>query len=203
METCCNLKQLLKFLCFCKEQKTSHALSLIQFQVFYPRWLRMLGYNFSYAVTKKIFNSPRKLLILWSTWGPQTRILLMLLTFNRSIDPSTCSFVCLFVFHFLIKISELKSIYTVGRASEWSLNPHSKRTQQCWMLMLRPLPHPVAYCGMLLRIVGSWCAKFETSQSFEPKLLTFLLFCDCRSVVKQCWIRFHSSSNSVGTTHAH
>ena len=66
-----------------------------------------------------------------------------------------------------------------------------KRTQHCWptnpnivgCYMLRPFAHPVACC----------CAKFETG----------LLFRDRRSVVQQCWIRLHSSSNIVGATHAH
>ena len=59
--------------------------------------------------------------------------------------------------------------------------------------MLRPFAHPVACC----------CAKFETSQTFQPTTPKFLLFCDHRSVAQQCWIRLHSSSNIVGATHAH
>ena len=33
--------------------------------------------------------------------------------------------------------------------------------------MLRPFPHPVECCCMLLRVVGSCCAKFETGQTFS------------------------------------
>ena len=52
----------------------------------------------------------------------------------------------------------------------------------------------------LLHVVGCCCAKFETGETFHP---TYFLFRDRRSVAQQCWIRFHSSSNTVGATHAH
>ena len=76
-----------------------------------------------------------------------------------------------------------------------------KRTQHCWLTapnivgcyMLRPFAHPVGCC----------CAKFETSQTFQPTIPTFLLFRDRRSVAQQCWISLHSSSNIVGAAHAH
>ena len=86
----------------------------------------MLGYNFSSAVTKKMFEPTKKVInFMMHTWGPQTRILLMLLI-GQSTLPRVCFFVVVvFFFHFLIKISELKSIYTVGRASEWSLKPRA------------------------------------------------------------------------------
>ena len=38
---------------------------------------------------------------------------------------------------------------------------------------------------------------------FSQQLPTFLLFRDRLSVAQQCWIRLHSSSNTVGATHAH
>ena len=72
--------------------------------------------------------------------------------------------------------------------------------QHCWMLHVASVCTP---CCMLLDVVACRCAKFETSETFQPKLPTFLLFCDRRSVAQQCWIRFHSSSNIVGATHAH
>ena len=42
--------------------------------------------------------------------------------------------------------------------------------------------------------------KFETSQTSEP---TFLLFRGHRSVVQQCCVRLHSTSNNVAPVHAH
>ena len=55
----------------------------------------------------------------------------------------------------------------------------------------------------LLHVVGCCCAKFETGQIFPPTTPTFLLLRDRRSVAQQCWIRLHSSSNTVEATHAH
>ena len=63
--------------------------------------------------------------------------------------------------------------------------------------MLHPFAHPVACCWMLLRVVT------QSLKLFSQQLPTFLLFHDGRSVVQQCWIRLHSSSNIVGATHAH
>jgi len=53
-------------------------------------------------------------------------------------------------------------------------------------------------CCMLLRVVGSCCAKMETGQTLSQQLPTFLLFSDRRRVAQQCWIQLHSSSNIVG-----
>ena len=72
--------------------------------------------------------------------------------------------------------------------------------QHCWMLHVASVCIP---CCMLLDVVACRCAKFETSETFQPKLPTFLLFRDRRSVAQQCWIRFHSPSNIVVATHAH
>ena len=72
--------------------------------------------------------------------------------------------------------------------------------EHCWMLHVASCCTP---CCMLLRVVGSCCAKFETGQTFQPTTPTFLLFRDRRSVAQPCWIRLHSSSNIVGATHAH
>ena len=66
--------------------------------------------------------------------------------------------------------------------------------------MLRPFAHPVACCWMLLRVVAQ---SLKPVKLFSQQLPTFLLFRDRRSVVQQCWIRLHSSSNIVGATHAH
>ena len=50
-----------------------------------------------------------------------------------------------------------------------------KRTQYCWMLHVVSV---CTHCCMLLFVVGSCCAKFETGQTFSPvqtgeKLLDF------------------------------
>ena len=66
--------------------------------------------------------------------------------------------------------------------------------------MLRSFAHPVACCWMLLRVVTQ---SLKPVKLFSQQLPTFLLFHDRRSVVQQCWIRLHSSSNIVGATHAH
>ena len=42
--------------------------------------------------------------------------------------------------------------------------------------------------------------KFETGQTSEP---TFLLFRGHRSVVQQCCVRLHSTSNNVAPANAH
>ena len=53
---------------------------------------------------------------------------------------------------------------------------------------------------MLLRVVAE---SLKPVKLFSQQLPTFLLFRDRRSLVQQCWIRLHSSSNIVGTTHSH
>ena len=53
-------------------------------------------------------------------------------------------------------------------------------------------------CWMLLRVVGSRCGKFETSQL--PK---FVLFRNRRRVTQQCWVRLYRYSDIAGATHAH
>ena len=55
--------------------------------------------------------------------------------------------------------------------------------------------HTVACCWMLLGVVAQSLKPFKF---FSQQLPTFLLFCDCRSVAQQCWIRLHGSSNIVG-----
>ena len=52
----------------------------------------------------------------------------------------------------------------------------------------------------LLHVVAQ---SLKPVKLFSQQLPTFLLFRDRRSVEQQCWIRLHSSSNIVGTTHAH
>ena len=66
--------------------------------------------------------------------------------------------------------------------------------------MLRPFAHPVACSWTLLRVVAQ---SLKRVKLFSQQLPTFLLFHDRRGVAQQCWIRLHSSSNIVGTTHAH
>ena len=48
--------------------------------------------------------------------------------------------------------------------------------QRCWMLDVASVCTP---CCMLLRVVGSCCAKFETGQTFEPTTPNI--------VGQQCW----------------
>ena len=43
-----------------------------------------------------------------------------------------------------------------------------QRTQHCWMLHVASVCTP---CCMLLSVVGSCCAKFETGQTFNTKYL--------------------------------
>ena len=83
-----------------------------------------------------------------------------------------------------------------------------KRTQHCWPTtpnivgcdMLSPFALPVACCWMLLRVVAQ---SLRPVKLVSQQLPTFLLLRDRRSVAQQCWIRLHSSSNTVGATHAH
>ena len=83
-----------------------------------------------------------------------------------------------------------------------------ERTQNRWPAtpnsvgcsMLRPFVHPVACRWMLLRVVAQ---SLKPVKLFSRQLPSFLLFRDRRSVAQQCWIRLHSSSNIVGTVHAH
>ena len=51
---------------------------------------------------------------------------------------------------------------------------------------------------MLLDVVACCCESLKPVKPFRQQLPTFLLFCDRRNVVQQCWIRFHGSSNIVG-----
>ena len=55
-------------------------------------------------------------------------------------------------------------------------------------------------CCLLLDVVAQ---SLKPVTLFSQQLPTFLLFRYRRSVAQQCWIRLHSSSNIVGTTHAH
>ena len=55
---------------------------------------------------------------------------------------------------------------------------------------------------MLLSVIRSGCAKFETGQTFEPSTPNISFVPYLQSVTQQCWIRLHSSSNFVGASHA-
>ena len=72
-----------------------------------------------------------------------------------------------------------------------------KWMQHCWLLHCWSVCTP---CCMLLRVVAQ---NLKPVKLFSQQLPTFLLLRDCWSVVQQCWIHFHSSSNIVGATHAH
>lgn len=58
----------------------------------------------------------------------------------------------------------------------------------------------VACCCDLLEVVG-WSLKLVKLQS--QQVPTFLLFRGHRSVVQQCCVRLHSTSNNVAPVHAH
>ena len=55
-----------------------------------------------------------------------------------------------------------------------------KRTQHCWMLHVASVSTP---CCMLLDVVACCCAKFETSQTFQPTTpnISFVLWSPKRS----------------------
>ena len=63
----------------------------------------------------------------------------------------------------------------------------------------------VTYCirlHTLLHLLACCCTEFARNWSNVQQLPTFLLFLDHRSVAQQCYIRLHSPSNVVGSTHA-
>ena len=66
--------------------------------------------------------------------------------------------------------------------------------------MLRAFAHHVVCCCDLLEVVG-WSLKLVKLQS--QQVSTFLLFRGHRSVVQQCCVRLHSTSNNVAPAHAH
>ena len=53
----------------------------------------------------------------------------------------------------------------------------ANNSQHCWMLHVASVCTP---CCMLLDVVACCCAKFETSQTFQP------------TTPSQCWIRCHA-----------
>ena len=61
----------------------------------------------------------------------------------------------------------------------------------------------VTCCVHLYTLSHAVALSFKQVKLFSQQLATFLLFCDCRSIAQQCWIRLHSSSNIVEATHAH
>ena len=69
-----------------------------------------------------------------------------------------------------------------------------KRTQHCWLTApnivgcykLRPFPHPVACCCVLLGVVAQ---SLKPVKVLSQQLPTFLSFRDRRSIAQQCWIR--------------
>ena len=78
---------------------------------------------------------------------------------------------------------ELIIIMHIIKQTDARLLPNNN-SQHCWILHVASVCTP---CCMLLRVVGSCCAKFETGQTFQL----------------QCWIRLHSSSNIAGDAHAY
>ena len=61
----------------------------------------------------------------------------------------------------------------------------------------------VTRCVRLHTMLHVVARSLKPVKLFSQQLPTFLLFRDRRSVAQQCWINLHSSSNSVGATHAH
>ena len=108
--------------------------------------------------------------------------------------------------YFKLQLNQIgKSCFCVqvcGKNRRLHSEAECKRTQHCWLTtpsivgcyMLRPFAYPVACCRMLLRVVAQ---SLKLVKLFSQQLPTFLLFCDRRSVAKQCWMRLHSSSNTV------
>ena len=72
----------------------------------------------------------------------------------------------------------------------------ANNSQHCWMLHVASVCTP---CCMSLDVAQS----LKPVKLFSQQFPTFLLFRDRRSVAQQCWIRLHSSSNTVGATHAY
>jgi len=68
------------------------------------------------------------------------------------------------------------------------------------IVMLRAFAHHVVCCYDLLEVVG-WRLKLVKLQS--QQVPTFLFFRGHRSVVQQCCIRLHSTSNNVAPAHVH
>ena len=66
------------------------------------------------------------------------------------------------VVHFLSTISQV----TARLKRNVILKP-SATDANCWMLHVAPVCTP---CCMLLSVVGSCCAKFETGQTFNTKI---------------------------------
>ena len=73
----------------------------------------------------------------------------------------------------------------------------ANNSQHFWMLHLPAVCTP---CCMLLGVVAQ---SLKPVKPLNQQLPTFLSFRDRRSVAQQCWIRLHSSSNIVGSKHAH
>ena len=74
-----------------------------------------------------------------------------------------------------------------------------KRTQNCWILHVASVCTP---CCMLLRVVGTCCAKFETGETFAPTTpnISFVLWSPKRSATmlgrfaqlfQHCWGHAH------------
>ena len=82
-----------------------------------------------------------------------------------------------------------------------------RRAQHCWPTspnivarMLCPFVYPVACCCVLLRVVVQ---SLKPIKLLSQQFLSFLLFCDRRSIEQQCCVPLHSSSITVGATHMH
>ena len=66
----------------------------------------------------------------------------------------------------------------------------ANNSQHCWMLHVAFVCTP---CYMLLDVVAQ---SLKPVKRFSQQLPTFLLLPDRRDVAQQCWIRWHSSSNT-------
>ena len=77
---------------------------------------------------------------------------------------------------------------------------HESQQNKCshiakWVRPLNLIAHPLACCGMLLRVVAK---SLKTVKLLSQQLPTFLFFHNRRGVAQQCWIRLHSFSNIAG-----
>ena len=66
----------------------------------------------------------------------------------------------------------------------------ANNSQHCWMLHVASVCTP---CYMMLDVVAQ---SLKPVKLFSQQLPTFLLLPDRRDVAQQCWIRWHSSSNT-------
>ena len=92
----------------------------------------------------------------------------------------------------------------------------ANNSQHCWMSFyslniapfnIKMVKRVIRYfvyrpCYILLRVVGSCCAKFKTGQTFEPTTPEHFFCSVIAKAITNGSVHLRSSSNFVGTTHA-